>query len=584
MKKIILTSVLLLIKMGVSNAQDVHIPDANFKAYLVGNSAINTNGDSEIQVSEAVAFTGGIYCYNKNIFDLSGIEAFTNITILYCYSNNLTNLDLSQNTQLIDFQCHSNQLISLDISKNILLQALWCKTNQLTNLDISKNTALIYLDCSSNQLTDLDISENTSLETLHCNFNSLTNLDLNNNNSLSYLSCYSNQLIDLDIFNTFLLKQLYCQDNQLTSLNLKNGNNTILTHIKTNNNPNLSCIQVDNIAYSNASWIGTNFAFDTQHTFNTECCTITIPDANFKAYLVGNAAININGDNEIQCNEASSFTGTINCSNLNISDLTGIEAFTSLTELNCSHNKLMVLNISDIFTLEVLFTNNNLLSSLDLSNNVNLINLACHTNQLSTLNLNNNTHLILLYCGVNQLTSLDLSNNIELGILYCDNNQISTLNLNNNDKLVGIVCENNQLVSLTISNGNNTLLTMVKAQNNPDLTCIQVDDAAYSTTNWVGGNFIFDPQQTFGEDCSNSVGTEKPEQNSLKSYPNPVNDVLHIEMSEVTTVQILDFTGKTIVQTEQLKTGNNIIDASKLTSGVYFIQAETGAAIKFVKE
>ena len=31
----------------------VTIPDANFKAYLVGNSAINSNGDTEIQISEA---------------------------------------------------------------------------------------------------------------------------------------------------------------------------------------------------------------------------------------------------------------------------------------------------------------------------------------------------------------------------------------------------------------------------------------------------------------------------------------------------------------------------------------------------
>ena len=41
-----------------ANAQNVNIPDANFKAVLVGNPGINTNGDGEIQVSEAAAFTG----------------------------------------------------------------------------------------------------------------------------------------------------------------------------------------------------------------------------------------------------------------------------------------------------------------------------------------------------------------------------------------------------------------------------------------------------------------------------------------------------------------------------------------------
>jgi hypothetical protein len=38
--------------------KNVNIPDANFKAYLVGNKAININGDTEIQVSEASAFKG----------------------------------------------------------------------------------------------------------------------------------------------------------------------------------------------------------------------------------------------------------------------------------------------------------------------------------------------------------------------------------------------------------------------------------------------------------------------------------------------------------------------------------------------
>ena len=43
-------------------AQNVNIPDANFKSYLIGNTAINTNADTVIQVSEATAFTGTIDC------------------------------------------------------------------------------------------------------------------------------------------------------------------------------------------------------------------------------------------------------------------------------------------------------------------------------------------------------------------------------------------------------------------------------------------------------------------------------------------------------------------------------------------
>ena len=56
------------------------IPDANFKAYLLGNSNINTNDDTEIQVSEASAYGGTISCNYDDISDLTGIEAFTALT------------------------------------------------------------------------------------------------------------------------------------------------------------------------------------------------------------------------------------------------------------------------------------------------------------------------------------------------------------------------------------------------------------------------------------------------------------------------------------------------------------------------
>ena len=52
--------ILLLVPI-ISFGQNVYIPDANFKNYLIINSAINTNGDGEIQVSEASSFGGYIY-------------------------------------------------------------------------------------------------------------------------------------------------------------------------------------------------------------------------------------------------------------------------------------------------------------------------------------------------------------------------------------------------------------------------------------------------------------------------------------------------------------------------------------------
>ena len=159
---------LLLALPMVGFGQNVNIPDANFKAYLVNNKAINTNRDKEIQVSEASAFNGAIQCSDMNISNLRGIEAFTALTELYCSINQLTSLDVSKNNALTILSCVNNILISLDVSKNIALTILHCDDNKLKSLDVSKNTALTDLYCEGNQLTSLDVSKNTTLTSLSC--------------------------------------------------------------------------------------------------------------------------------------------------------------------------------------------------------------------------------------------------------------------------------------------------------------------------------------------------------------------------------------------------------------------------------
>ncbi len=67
--------------------------------------------------------------------------------------------------------CYNNQLTNLDVSKNTELTDLSCNINRLTNLDISKNTELTYLSCYNNQLTNLDVSKNTKLTRLYCDNN-----------------------------------------------------------------------------------------------------------------------------------------------------------------------------------------------------------------------------------------------------------------------------------------------------------------------------------------------------------------------------------------------------------------------------
>ncbi|MCH7534950.1 MAG: T9SS type A sorting domain-containing protein, partial [Bacteroidetes bacterium] len=175
----------------IATAQIVNIPDANFKAYLVGNTNINTNGDGEIQVSEATAFTGTINVFGYGISDLTGIEAFTALTYLDCRTNSLTSLDVSNNTALTSLSCYNNSLTSLDVAGATALTYISCGNNSLTSLDVSSNTALIYLWCDSNSLISLDV---------------------------------------------------------------RNGNNSNMSAFSAKGNPPLYCISVDNATWANANW------------------------------------------------------------------------------------------------------------------------------------------------------------------------------------------------------------------------------------------------------------------------------------------------------------------------------------------
>ncbi|MCZ8331641.1 MAG: T9SS type A sorting domain-containing protein [Flavobacterium sp.] len=262
------TFLILLFTVFISNAQIVNIPDANFKAKLLAASPsqniaynssnvrikIDINNDGEIQVSEALA----VYYLNvasSSIQNLTGIEAFSNLRTLDCSTNQLTNLDVSQNTALTDFNCDNNQLTSLDVSQNSALISLYCSSNQLTNLNVVQNILLENLNCAGNQLTSIDVTQNlvlitlvvsnnplTSLDithnsllfTLGCVNNQLSNLDITQNTLLHYLNCNNNQLSNLDITQNINLNSLRCESNQLTTLDVTK--NTVLTTLNCSNN------------------------------------------------------------------------------------------------------------------------------------------------------------------------------------------------------------------------------------------------------------------------------------------------------------------------------------------------------------
>src|SRR5690554_5060658 len=130
------------------------------------------------------------------------------------------------------------------------------------------------------------------------------------------------------------------------------------------------------------------------------------------------------------------------------------------------------------------------------------------------MDVSNNPNLISLRCGSNQISNLDLSQNIMLQYFILDYGTLDQLDVSLNANLKQLSCRGNQLESLNVKNGNNTNFQYFNALENPNLTCIEVDDPLYSETNWPE----VDPQVVFSEDC-NPLGVIEEEFENIHIYP-----------------------------------------------------------------
>ena len=236
MKKLLL--ILLCLPMIGFGQQLTYIPDSIFEHFL------ENNGTGNGIANDHYVFTSSIDTITLLefpslpppippgflIYDLTGIEDFTSLTILDIEDHQLTTINLSQNINLLDLHCEGNPISSLNLNTNVNLR---------------------YLDANNCLLTSINLTTNSNLERLDLSMNQLTSLDLRQNSSLYDLECDSNY--------------------QLSILDLRNGNNTLMWDIEANNIPNLTCISVDDPAWATATWVGGNFEFDSQHYFSNNC-------------------------------------------------------------------------------------------------------------------------------------------------------------------------------------------------------------------------------------------------------------------------------------------------------------------------
>lgn len=133
---------------------------------------------------------------------------------------------------------------------------------------------------------------------------------------------------------------------------------------------------------------------------------------------------------------------SLNINDKNLTDISGIEYFTQLTELNCSNNQLTALPVEKLTNLTSLYCINNQLTALLVGNLTQLKNLSCSYNQLTALSVENLTNLTSLYCNNNQLTALSVGSLTKLTSLNCNDNRLTELDITSVTNLNSLFCGN----------------------------------------------------------------------------------------------------------------------------------------------
>lgn len=179
--------------------------DPLFFGYMQMN--YDTNNDFVFQQEEIAAVKELDLAKENYIVNLKGLEKFTELELLrvkglklqtknlkisngklkklYCGEIGLTDLDVSDLTQLELLSCHENNLTILDLNNNPNLRNLYCQNNtSLNNINIRDCLKLTFLWVEGCPLNSLDLSNNPDLEEIYFTVDRFWELDITNNSNL----------------------------------------------------------------------------------------------------------------------------------------------------------------------------------------------------------------------------------------------------------------------------------------------------------------------------------------------------------------------------------------------------------------
>ena len=235
--KVFYTLLILLIPF-FGFGQLTYVPDDNFEQALI-DVGLDDTLDDYVNTNSIDTLKSLTLSY-KNISSMIGIQDFESIELLYINENQINEIILDNNLNLLELNCGFNDISSIDVSQNTNLEILAVHANLLSEINTDFNTSLRVFDCSENNISSIDISNNNDINILYCFDNFLSELNLSHiTKSLSVLRCGQNpnlsciQVSDENyansIFNLYDEQQYFSEDCNLSSANILHTKKTLNT-------------------------------------------------------------------------------------------------------------------------------------------------------------------------------------------------------------------------------------------------------------------------------------------------------------------------------------------------------------------
>lgn len=139
-----------------------------------------------------------IKCHSKGIQSLSGLENYSNVTLLSFHNNKLPQLDidLTQFPLIKEINLARNNIKKLILSDIPTLEAVYVFGNGLQHLEVHNLTNIQVLRANNNKIEFFDYSNAPNLNKIYIFNNKLESINIHDLPAMQYMDCRENPMPD----------------------------------------------------------------------------------------------------------------------------------------------------------------------------------------------------------------------------------------------------------------------------------------------------------------------------------------------------------------------------------------------------